>query len=274
MKIGVDLGGTNLRVGLIDNSEIVNLISEPCLSSGTEQEVVDHIISLIERVITPEVSSIGVGVPSVVDSELGIVYNVTNIPSWKEVHLKEILEAHFKLPVGVNNDCNCFALGISRMPYAVEHKNLVCITLGTGVGAGIMINGELYSGKDMGAGEIGGVQYLQHDYEFYCSSRLFIDKGTTGVEAYNKAMQGDAQALEIWAEVGSHVGQLVMMVLYTYAPDMIVFGGSIAKAYDLFAPAMHEELKQFAYPKAVETLKIHNSTEENIGVVGASLCVK
>ena len=139
MRIGVDLGGTNVRAGLVKDGHIVRLLSEPCKADRPEGEVVDHIASLIGELMRPEVSRIGIGVPSVVDAARGIVYNVVGIPSWREVYLKDLLEKRFSVPVHVNNDCNCFALGVCRFGEASAFSDVVCVALGTGVGAGIVI---------------------------------------------------------------------------------------------------------------------------------------
>lgn len=132
----------------------------------------------------------------------------------------------FGVPVYVNNDCNCFALGVSRFGEASAYSDVVCVALGTGVGAGIVIGGELYCGHDTGAGEIGSIPYLDRDYEYYCSSRFFVGRGTTGKEAYERALAGDPAALALWHEFGGHIGRLVMMILYAYDPEAIVFGGA------------------------------------------------
>ena len=152
MRIGVDLGGTNVRAGLVKDGHIVRLLSEPCKADRPEGEVVDHIASLIGELMRPEVSRIGIGVPSVVDAARGIVYNVVGIPSWREVYLKDLLEKRFSVPVHVNNDCNCFALGVCRFGEASAFSDVVCVALGTGVGAGVVIGGKLYCGRDTGAG--------------------------------------------------------------------------------------------------------------------------
>ena len=271
MNIGVDLGGTNVRVGLVDGVQILKLVSDPSKSDKSEAEVIDQIISLIERVLCPEVQHIGIGVPSVVDSKRGVVYNVIGIPSWKEVHLKERLEAYFKIPVSVDNDCNCFAIGVNHFENTIQYKNMVCMALGTGVGAGIIIDGELYSGGNTGAGEFGSVAYLDKDYEYYCSSRFFVGRGTTGKQAYECALQGDAQALDLWREFGVHVGNLVQLVLFTFDPNALVFGGSISSAFDFFKDSMMQQIQKFPYPKTVEHLTIYPSKIQNIGVLGASV---
>lgn len=272
MRIGVDLGGTNVRAGLVKDGHIVRLLSEPCKADRPEGEVVDHIASLIGELMRPEVSRIGIGVPSVVDAARGIVYNVVGIPSWREVYLKDLLEKRFSVPVHVNNDCNCFALGVCRFGEASAFSDVVCVALGTGVGAGVVIGGKLYCGRDTGAGEIGSIPYLDRDYEYYCSSRFFVGRGTTGKEAYERAAAGDPEALALWREFGGHVGQLVMLVLYTYDPEAIVFGGSIAHAFGFFREAMYEQLKRLPYAKTVEGLHICCSNIDHVGLLGASAC--
>ncbi|WP_288320999.1 ROK family protein [uncultured Alistipes sp.] len=272
MRIGVDLGGTNVRAGLVDRGRIVRLLSEPCRADRPEEEVLEHIASLVGALVTPGVTCIGIGVPSVVDAVRGIVYNVAGIPSWREVHLKERFEKRFGLPVHVNNDCNCFALGVCRFGEAHDCRNVACIALGTGVGAGIVIDGKLYSGVNTGAGEIGCIPYLDRDYEYYCSSRFFVGRGTSGKEACERAAAGDPEALALWNEFGGHVGRLVMLTLYAYDPEAIVFGGSISHAFGFFRAAMLESLREFPYARTVERLRIYRSEIEHVGLLGASAC--
>ena len=271
MTIGIDLGGTNIRCGLVDGGRVITKLSEPCRSDRPENEVLEQLEGIISQLVNPSVKGIGVGVPSVVDMQKGIVYNVVNIPSWKEVHLKDILEAKFKLPVFVNNDSNCFALGEHSCGPGKSFRNLLGITLGTGVGAGVIINNELYSGSNTGAGEIGCLPYLEHNYEYYCGSNFFVKfYGTTGKEAAQSASIGDARALKIWEEFGMHIGKLVQAVLYTYDPDAIVFGGSIANAYPFFSAKMKETMEEFEYPETLKKIQIFISNQEDAGLLGAA----
>lgn len=274
MTIGIDLGGTNVRCGLVENGNVVARLSEPCRSDGTESEVVEQIEALIRRLMNPSVKGIGIGVPSVVDMQKGIVYNVLNIPSWKEVHLKDLLETRFGIPVYVNNDANCFALGEHRCGAGKPFRNMLGVTLGTGVGAGLIINSELYCGSNTGAGEIGCLPYLEHTLEFYCGSAFFVEfHHTTGKEAVQLAESGDLNALKIWEEFGKHMGVLVKIILYAYDPDAIIFGGSIANAFSYFEDAMRKEMEAFDYPETIRKIQILISTRDDISILGAAaLC--
>ncbi|MDL2214927.1 ROK family protein [Dysgonomonas sp. OttesenSCG-928-M03] len=275
MKIGIDLGGTNVRVALVDENGVIESIKEPCKADKSEIEILNHIKGMIRKILIPEVKGIGIGVPSSVDTQKGIVYNVMNIPSWKEVHLKEILEKEFGLPVYVNNDANCFVLGEKYYGNGKPYNNIIGVTIGTGLGSGVIINGELYIGNNTCAGEIGCPPYLDDIYERYCSSQYFVKHhNTTGAKAYELAQKGNPEALDIWNKFGEHIANLVSLIIFTYDPEAIIFGGSIANAYELFAPAMHEKLRTFMFPKAVEKLFIGVSSVPDIAILGAASLVK
>ena len=271
MKIGIDLGGTNVRVGVVDNGKIIQKISEPCRADKSEKEVLDHLISMIRQLKTDQTESIGIGVPSVVDAELGIVYNVVNIPSWEKVFLKTVLEKEFNIPVAVNNDCNCFALGEYKFGEGVGYKDIVCVALGTGVGAGIIINGKLYNGQNTGAGEIGCIPYLEHDYEYYCGSAFFSkENNLTGKDAFLMGQDQNSEALELWKQMGGHVGNLMKAILFAYDPQAIILGGSISNAYNFFSSAMWDSMQDFPYPETLNSIRVTVSQKEDIALLGAS----
>lgn len=271
MKIGIDMGGTNIRVGVVKDDEIIKKIEKPTLAYRSEQEILNDLIAAIKEAITPEVKSIGIGVPSVVDIEKGIVYNVANIESWKEVHLKDILEKEFSLPVAINNDANCFALGESTHGKGKQYKDVVGMTIGTGVGAGLILNGQLYSGSNTGAGEVGDMPYLDRVFEYYCSGQFFMQvHNVKGSDVANKAANNDKGALEMYKEFGRHFGNLIKSVLFAYDPQVIILGGSIAKSFDLFSEEMYKVIETFPYPTTTKRLQIFISTREDIGILGAA----
>ena len=151
------------------------------------------------------------------------------------------------------------------------YKDIVCVALGTGVGAGIVIDGKLYNGSNTGAGEIGCMPYLEYDYESYASSSYFTRvHGISGKEAFQRALAGDPEALEIWKKAGHHIGNLMKAILFAYDPLAIIMGGSISNAYEFFAPAMKETLSTFPYPETVKKLEIRISKKEDISILGAS----
>jgi glucokinase len=274
MTIGIDLGGTKIHCGLVENGIVVARLKETTLSDQPESVVLEQIARMIGSLINPSVTGIGIGVPSVVDMQKGIVYNVTNIPSWKEVYLKDYLEAKFGIPVYVNNDANCFALGEHRCGVGKPFRNILGVTLGTGVGAGVIINNELFAGSNTGAGEIGCIPYLEHTTEFYCGSAFFHEYyNTTGEIADNLALAGDENALKIWEEYGKHMGVLVKIILFVYDPDAIIFGGSLIRAYPFFEKAMWKEMETFDYPETIKKIQILISTHNDISLLGAAaLC--
>lgn len=275
MTIGVDLGGTNVRVGVVDNGVIVHQKSHALHDKESLSSTLSQVIALIRSLVDHTVSGIGIGVPSVVDIEQGIVYNVANIPSWEEVALRDILEAEFNVPVFINNDVNCFALGEHLFGMGQGYSSLVGLAIGTGLGAGIIADNQLYVGSNCGAGEIGLLPYLDKNIESYAATDFFrLIHHTSAFDAHQQARDGNAHALALWNEFGRHFGHAVKVVLYTYDPDVIVLGGSIAKAYPFFKSAMLDNMADFAYPVTLRRLKIFQSQNENIALLGAAALVR
>jgi glucokinase len=270
MKIGVDLGGTNIRAGLIDGKEIVNSKAIPLQNKDDLESTLEQLKSIIHTVFKNGVKGIGLGVPSIVDLEKGIVRDVVNIPSWKEVPLRDILEKEFNVPVFINNDSNCFALGENYFGFGQQHQNFVGITLGTGIGSGIIIEDKIYSGRNCGAGEIGYLPYKEYDFEYYCGANFFKIHHTTGKQTFLEVQKNDAKALALWDEFGSHLGIALRSVVYAYDPEAIILGGAISKSYQYFEKQMRVSLSNIHFPKSVERLAIYVSEIEDVGMLGAA----
>lgn len=274
MIIGVDLGGTNIRAGIVADGKVFSTQQTLLCEKDSLSSTLSQLISTIAPLVGPGIIGIGVGVPSVVDVEKGIVYNVVNIPSWKRVELKKILEDEFKMPVFINNDVNCFVLGEHRYGHAKAFSSVVALALGTGLGAGIIINNTLYCGSNCGAGEIGLLPYLDKNFEFYSSSMFFESiHSTTAFEAHENAINGSHKALAIWAEYGMHLGNTLKAILYTYDPQAVILGGSIAKAYPFFEESMQKSLADFQFPESIKKLKVLRSKIDNIALLGAAALV-
>lgn len=270
MTLGIDIGGTTIHFGLVEGAEVVKKVSTASFAkNATLQETLDYLGDHIASVLVPGVEKIGIGVPSVTDPVKGIVYNAANIPSWKEVHLKEILEKRFGIPVFVNNDANCYALGAASR---VKGATVLGVTLGTGTGVGIVIDGHLFSGPHCGAGELGAVSYNGLDYESFCSKKYFTGKGVTDIRAVSKeAQNGQEEAVELFREFGRHLGEFLAVLMYAYDADNIVFGGGIANTFPLFRDSLWETLKsRFPYENILNDLAIHVMPEEELALVGAA----
>ncbi len=269
--LGIDLGGTNVRVGLVENDKLVSVESKPIKSAGSEAEVLNDIYDLIEKFTDNDIAGIGVGVPSVLDPVKGIVYDVQNIPSWKEVHLKDLLQKKFNIPAYINNDANCFAAGEKFFGKGKNYNNIVGLIMGTGFGAGLIINEKLYSGTNCGAGEFGMIPYKDSILEDYCCGQFFQKQySSSGKDISRFAEDGNTDALNIFSEFGYHVGEGIKLILYSVDPEIVILGGSVSKAFKYFEKAMWKSIDGFAYTKTKENIKIVVSETENIAILGAA----
>lgn len=273
--LGIDMGGTNIRAGLVNDGKLEHVVSVPTPANASRNVVLDQLIQLVSKFIPYSFEAIGIGVPTVVDVENGIVYNATNIKDWKEVPLKSILEKEFSVPVFINNDANCFAAGEKHFGKAQGYQSVVGLVLGTGLGAGLIINNRLYEGRNCGAGEICNLPYKEHNYEYYCSGQYFRDElKFPGHEAFQLASQGDKAALSMFETFGYHVGKFMQAILYAYDPEVIVLGGSVSKAYPFFSAGMFRSMQEgFIFPNSLTNLKIEVSELENVAIYGAASLV-
>ncbi|MCW8806121.1 MAG: ROK family protein [Ignavibacteriaceae bacterium] len=269
--IGVDVGGTNISLGRVEKDQFDKCKSFDISAQGTKEKILKEIINAIYSVFDDNVAGIGIGVPSLVDVNKGIVYNVQNIPSWDEVHLKDILEEQFGIPVYVNNDANCFTIGEKYFGKGKRFSNMVGLTIGTGLGAGIFINNRLYSGTNCGAGEFGSIPYKDQTFEFYCSGKFF--KKVYNIEGnivFEKAKLGDTKALKIFEVFGYNLGDAIQIVLYSVDPEAIILGGSVSRAYPYFSDAMWARVNKFQYQHSLKNLVIEVTTQLHISILGAA----
>lgn len=271
LHIGIDLGGTNIRAGILQGQQLTNIVSEKLEAGGNERQILEQIFRLTDPLFSENVASIGIGVPGLPDEREQLVYDVVNIPSWKKVPLQKWMREHYGVPVFVNNDANCFALGEYKFGRGRGYDNMIGLTLGTGLGSGIILNGRLYSGRNGGAGEFGMLPYLDQVYEYYASGQFFshIYK-MDGTEVFELAKAGNEAALEMYAVFGRHFGNAVIAVLFALDPELVVIGGSLKNAFPYFEKSMWEQLDTFPYQQATKNLQIVVSDLLNSGLAGAA----
>jgi len=269
--IGVDIGGTKICIGKVRDGNIENEISLATPSTESAENVLRDIVFGIQQMMDDDVEGIGIGVPGLVDEDNGIVYGVQNIPSWNKVHLRKHIEEQFNKKVFITNDANCFAIGEKVYGKGRSFENFVGLVLGTGMGAGIIINGELYSGILCCAGEFGGIPYLQYDFEHYCSSKFFTHfYNLQGQEVFRMAIEGNRQALSIFEQFAKHLSSVIQVILYSIGPEAIILGGSVSKSYCFFQNALWDDLQKFPHKTILDKLSIEVSEIDKIAVLGAA----
>ncbi len=269
--IGVDLGGTNMRAGLVVDAGIRETAGGPVKPGGSQEEILHDLMAVIDRVMRDDVEGIGVGVPSVVDTERGIAYDVINIPSWQEVALGSILQDRFHRPVYLNNDANCFAVGEKYFGKTQGFRDSVGLIIGTGLGAGLIINEKLYNGANCGAGEFGMLSYRDSILEHYCSGQFFQRcYNRSGESLAQAAAKGDEEAMAVFAEFGGHLAEAIKIILYSVDPQFIVLGGSVSGSWDYFKKATWDGLQSFVYSRSLKNLRIEKSELAQSAILGAA----
>jgi glucokinase len=272
--LGIDMGGTNIRGGIVYKNKLDGIISRRLNSHGSLDEVLQQVFTFIDALTNENVTAIGIGVPGLVNSEEQAVYDVVHIPSWKKIALQKLMQERYKIPVYIENDANCFALGEHYFGKGKGYDSMIGLTIGTGLGSGIIINKKLYAGKNGGAGEFGMIEYLDKCYEYYASGKYFENVyNMQGGNIFNNAKSGDALAIKMYEEMGTHLGNFIKTLLYSLDVELIVIGGSVRYAWQWYQTSIWKQLETFAYQKTLLKLKIEVSELKNAGVLGAAaLC--
>ncbi len=269
--IGIDMGGTNIRAGVVNEDKLQSIYSRKINASGSADEVLYQLFLFTDEIINDSIISIGIGVPGLVDVEKGIVYDVINIPTWKEISLQQLMQERYNLPVIINNDANCFALGEFNFGKGKGCTSMVGLTVGTGLGSGLILNKKLYTGKNGGAGEFGTADYLDKCYEYYASGQYFTNVyNISGETVFKQANEGNVTAIKMYEELGAHLGNAIKAILYALDVELIILGGSVRHAFPFFSKTMWQQLKRFAFQRSIEGLRIEVSELENSGILGAA----
>jgi glucokinase len=269
--IGIDMGGTKIQAGLVEAGAVLSEHYLPVNNRDTQEGVLDTLCKSIDAVMGPETIGIGIGVPTLVELETGVVFDMQNIPSWDEVPLKAKLEARYGLPVRVNNDANCFAMGERVYGDGRRFDHFVGVTLGTGMGTGIIMNGQLVSGAHCGAGEFGSIPYRDSILEDYCSGKFFRKRtGIDGLTLKNQALAGDREAGQVFEEFGQHLGDALAILLHALDPQAVILGGSISRDFALYEQSLRDRLSRFPYRRLVRDLIILPSRLTHSAVLGAA----
>ena len=299
--LGIDIGGTNIRFGLINRQG--HLISKTSLSTKSfirhKNKLITSLVLEIRKITEEkklrksQILGIGIGLPGLVNTPKGLVYLLTNIPGWKNVPLKKIIEKRLRIPTFIDNDVNLMALGEWRYGAGDGLKDIVCITLGTGIGGGLIINHRLYRGEGFSAGELGHIpinekgpmcncggvacleRYIGNKTLLSKARRLFKKKDISLEDITSMASKGNKKALEFWNEVGVKLGVGLSGVVNLLNPQRIVIGGGVSGAHRFFFSSVRKTLKQRAMKIPAQMVEIVKAKLGNdAGIIGARVLVE
>ena len=312
--VGVDLGGTTTKLAFVtDGGEIVTKWEIPTDNTNEGKNITINIAKAIEEKLTElsqtkdNLIGIGMGAPGPVNYEKGIVLNVVNLGWPNNYPLKESLETATSLPAAIENDANCAALGEMWMGAGEGAKDLVCVTLGTGVGGGVITGGKVVQGINGAAGEIGhitaipsgggqcncgktgcletvasatGIVRLAHmelakGLDSELSAKLAENDTITAKEVFDAARNNDGVAQKVLDEVSFHLGFVLASIANTLNPEKIVLGGGVSKAGAILLNPVKSNFEKFAFSAVRDSTELALATLGNdAGVLGAAWLIK
>lgn len=295
--IAVDLGGTNLRVAAVGpDGSFAARHREPTASREGPEAVIERLIAAVDRVAGQAreagavLHGIAVGAPGVIDSRRGLVVCSPNLTGWREVPLRERVRAAAGVPVILENDANAAAFGEHWLGAGSACETMVMITLGTGVGGGLVLRRELWRGIDGMAGEVGHLTVEPGGPTCRCGNSGCLegfasatgiveryrelsgsDHPLTAEEVHRLASDGDHDARQSYREAGRALGIVCASLVNLLNPERIVIGGGVLPAWDFFVPAADQEMRRRAFDAPAERVVFVPATlGDEAGMTGAA----
>ncbi|MBN2287740.1 MAG: ROK family protein [Candidatus Glassbacteria bacterium] len=256
----IDLGGTKIISACFSpGMELLGRpVETPTRARSRPGEIVDNICSNLEQSLSlngisaKELGRLGLGVPTTIQYEKGLIDLSPNLPTMSDFPLGRLLEDRLGVPVAMENDANCFALGEAVHGAGRGFSSCCGITLGTGLGLGIVLGGELYRGSSCCAGEIWKSWHGDDLLENHASGPALAGRylqitgnACSGEQVYRKALKAEPEALEVFQDLGRALGQGLSYLVNILDPGIVVFGGSAAQAFDLFIGPLEEEIARY-----------------------------
>ncbi|MBT9313316.1 ROK family protein [Leptothoe kymatousa] len=282
--IGVDLGGTAIKLGCFTpTGDCLSSLTVPTPQPQYPEPVLAAVADAIAT-LDPDhkASTIGIGTPGPADITARIARIAINLPQWLDVPVANILEAKTNRPVVVANDANCAGLGEAWLGAGKHYKNLILLTLGTGAGGCIILNGQLFVGHDGSGGELGLVTLNPNGHECQSGNTGSLEQHISAQairremamepgELAALAATGDAKALEFWQHYGQLLGIGLVSSIYVLNPEAVIIGGGISAAAPYFLKSTQAEIEQRIRPRYRRSLQLLTATLGNrAGMVGAA----
>lgn len=281
--IGIDLGGTAIKLGrFAPDGTCLQSLTVATPQPATPEAVVAAMVDAIAQIDPQHTIAIGVGTPGPADAAGRIAKVAINLQGWHDVPLADWLEAKTSLPTIVANDANCAGLGEAWLGAGRRFQNLILLTLGTGVGGAIILDGKLFVGHQGAAGELGLIT-LNPDGPKCNSGNQGSLEQSVSVTAIRRrtakepaelgalAQAGDPDALTFWQQYGKDLGTGLTSLIYVLTPEAIVIGGGVSASAEFFLPSVKAEIEQRVLPTSRLGLQILPAELGNsAGIVGAA----
>lgn len=265
--IAIDLGGTNLRVALVKNNKIIKYLKKK--TPKTKEKLLKVLYSNISALMNKNVKAIGMASPGPLKD--GVIRNPPNLP-FKNFNFKKALTKKFKLPVEIENDANCVALAESKLGY--KKNNFFILTLGTGIGGGIIIDDKIYSGKGY-AGELGHIVLEEGKYfeDLWQEDREEIKKTFGSYLLIKELIEiNNKKSKKILEKIANHLGQGIASLINVLDPEVVVLSGGIKETGNKFLKKIKKQSRKYILSKTKTEIKW--TKLEHPGILGASLLVK
>ena len=298
--IGIDVGGTNVKLGLV--SPTGKIIDRSHLStksfSRTKSELVLALVEKVRELLARNklknnnILGLGIGLPGIIDPVKGQVIFLPNISGWKNVPLKKMLEKRLGIKTFLENDAKMIALAEWKFGAGRGFNHVICMTLGTGVGSGLILDGKLYRGKGFAAGELGHMPINENGPKCSCGSfgclesyvgnahllakarEMFGRSDITFEKIYPLAKKGDALALKFWKEVATHIGNGLAGPVNLLNPERIVIGGGVANNLQFMLKTIHDVIRRRAMKRHSSMVKVvRDQLRSDAGMIGAHVLV-
>ncbi|MCX7765218.1 MAG: ROK family glucokinase [Candidatus Sumerlaeia bacterium] len=311
VAIGIDVGGTKINAVAIDETgKILAKATSPTEASKGRAVAIRNILSTVKQIISLsqskglQPSGIGIGAPGPLNPETGIIIKAPNLPGWKNVPLRDIISANTDLPVVLENDANAAALGEYSFGAGKNSKVMLLLTLGTGVGGGIIIDGKIFSGANFIGAELGhtiikfdGLKCPCGNYgclEAYVSASAIVRRarmargkknalikmtnnqlrGLTAKMIYEAAKSGDRFSYNIMLETGKLLGIGITSLANIFNPELIIIGGGVSQAGNMILLPARQEVRRRAMPGIAKSLSIIRAKlGEEAGAIGAACLI-
>ncbi|WP_066375802.1 ROK family protein [Anabaena sp. CA = ATCC 33047] len=282
--IGIDVGGTAIKLGrFTPDGHCLQSLTVATPQPATPEAVLAVMVDAIAQIdVDNQTMAIGVGTPGPADATGRIAQIAINLPGWQNVPLADWLEAKTGKPTVIDNDANCAGVGEAWLGAGRQFQNFILLTLGTGVGGAIILDGKLFVGHRGAAGELGLIT-LQPDgpvcksgnqgsLEQYTSIKAIRRRtGKEPAELGRLAKAGDVDALAFWEEYGRDLGTGLASMIYILTPEAIVIGGGVSASFEFFFPAVQAEIDKRVMPTSRMGLQIIPAQLGNsAGMVGAA----